>query len=240
MRWLVIAAILVSTQAYSQCKTYIIGVRKDTLNCTDYSNHKQGKWVVNVPPKYGNPGYSEEGIYVDDKKEGLWRHYSAQGDILAMENYRWGQKNGKCAYFTINGIEHEESWKATNPDNPYDTIYVPGLDDPDKLYQRIIKVEASTSEHGTWTYYNPETGGIIKTQAFVLGQEVDPITNKPIGKIKNQNGAAVNPYAGKVPVQLLRRDSTSSAHVKPAEVKAYEKKNANKKKVTVRDGATGN
>ncbi|HVX48686.1 MAG TPA: hypothetical protein VHB48_00965 [Chitinophagaceae bacterium] len=238
MRWLFILGLLVATQAHSQCKTYMIGVRKDTLNCTDYSNMKQGKWVVNVPAKYGNPGYSEEGIFLNDKKEGTWRKYSAQGDILAIENYRWGQKDGICDYYTLMGLEHEESWKATNPDNPYDTIPVPTLEDPDKIVLRVIKVDASTTPHGRWTYYNPETGLITKQETYVLGQQVDPLTYKPTGNTKNK----INPYAGRVPAQLARRDSSLAKKddAVPDVVKAWEKKNSGKKKIKVRDGATGN
>jgi len=239
MRWLVIAGILLTTQAHSQCKTYIIGVRHDTLNCTDYNNNKQGKWVTNEPARYGNPAYSEEGIYVDDKKEGVWRRYGGQGDVLAIENYKWGQKNGLCDYYTLMGLEHEESWKATNPDNPYDTIQVPDLHDESKIYLKVIRIDASTSEHGTWTYYNPETGLITKTATYILGQQVDPITNRPIGIIKNANAA--NPSEGKIPIQLQRRDSSATAaKVVPDQVKAYEKKHQGKKQFKVRDGATGN
>ncbi|HWB27346.1 MAG TPA: hypothetical protein VG738_17850 [Chitinophagaceae bacterium] len=238
MRWFLIIGLLLSTQAYSQCKTYIIGIKHDTLNCTDYSNLKQGKWVVNVPAKYGNPGYSEEGVFLNDKKEGMWRRYSIHGDILAIENYKWGVKDGICDYYTLMGLEHEESWRATNPDNPYDTIQVPSLDDPDKIYLRVIKIDASTVEHGTWTFYDPQTGLVTKQVTYVLGQQVDPITNKPIGPAKN----AVNPYAGRIPVQLARRDSSLAKKDDkvPPEVKAYEKKNAGKKSIKVRDGQTGN
>lgn len=235
MRWLIIVALLLSTQAFSQCKTYVIGVRHDTLNCTDYNNLKQGKWVINVAPKYGNPGYSEEGVFVDGKKEGTWRGYTTQGDIIAIEDYKWGVKNGKSSYYTLNGLEHEESWKATNPENPYDTIEVPDLK-TDKVYLKLVKVEVSTQEHGTWTFYDPERGTITKQITFFLGQQVDPITNKPIG-LKKTTTAYVDP--GKVPVQLQRREPTDTTHTKPAAVKAWEKKNAGKKKVAVRDGATG-
>ena len=237
MRWLVIIGLLLSVQAFSQCKTYMIGVHHDTLNCTDTKNLKQGKWVVQVPSLRGEPGYEEEGIFVDDKKEGRWRRYTLQGDVLAIENYKYGYKNGLCDYYNINGLEHEESWKATNPDQPYDTIQVVDLNDDSKIYLRVIKVDASTTEHGTWTYYDSDRGTIIKTEEYILGQKVDPITKKPIGINKN-----ANVYNGNVPPQLARRgDSSGTAKSNPPpEVKAYEKKNAGKKKIVVRDGATGN
>lgn len=227
---------LLSVQAFSQCKTYMIGVHHDTLDCTDTKNLKQGKWVVQVPSLRGEPGYEEEGVFIDDKKEGRWRRYTLQGDVLAIENYKYGYKNGLCDYYNINGIEHEESWKATNPEQPYDTIQVPDLQDDSKIYLRVIKVDASTTEHGTWTYYDSDRGTIIKTEEYILGQKVDPITKKPIGLNKNASYTT-----GAVPPQLARHDAPATAKVAPPpEVKAFEKKNAGKKKVVVRDGATGN
>ena len=239
MRWLVIIGMLVSVQAFSQCKTYMIGVHHDTLNCTDTKDLKQGKWVVHTPSQHAEPGYEEEGLFIDGKKEGPWRKYTLQGDVLAIENYKFGYKNGLCDYYDMGGLEHEESWKATNPENPYDTIEVPDLHDEGKIYLKVIKIDASTTEHGTWTYFDSQRGTIVKTEEYVLGQKVDPITKKPIGIDRNANAPV---YTGAVPPQLARRADTSSnakANV-PPEVKAYEKKNAGKKKIVVRDGATGN
>ncbi len=228
MRWLLIIFLIASLQAQSQCKTFVIGVHHDTLNCTDYGSLKQGKWVVHVPIVRGEPGYEEEGVYKDDKKEGTWRRYSLQGDVLAIENYKWGYKNGLCDYYDMWGMVREESWRATNPANPYDTIEVPDLNDDRKIYMKVIKVDASTMQHGTWTFYDSQRGSIIKTESYLLGQKVDPITNKPISK-----------------QQALAADSSAAAAAAknivktvPKEVTQYEKKNAKKKKIAVRDGAT--
>ena len=59
------------------------------------------------------------------QKGGTWRHYSLPGDVLAIENYKWGVKTASAVIITLYGIEREESWKATDPENPYDTIEVP-------------------------------------------------------------------------------------------------------------------
>src|SRR3954452_3664142 len=118
--------------SFAQCKTYIIGVKGDTLNCTDYAGMKQGKWVVKTPALRGEPGYDEEGVFKNDKKEGFWRRYSDQGDILAIEGYKYGYKDGVSQYFSLQGIIREESWRAINPAHPYDTIRVYDLKDPDK------------------------------------------------------------------------------------------------------------
>jgi len=237
MRWLVIVALFISVQASAQCKTYMIGIHHDTLNCTDYSDLKQGKWVVHVASMHGEPGYEEEGVFKDNKKEGRWRRYTLQGDVLAIENYKYGYKNGLSDYYDMWGLEHEESWKATNPDNPYDTVKVYDLDDPDKFTYKMMKAEAFTQQHGTWTFYDSQRGTIVKTQEWELGVQIDPVTRRPVKGSTTKNPVAVS---GKVPALIARHDSTGVVSTKPPEVKAYEKKNAGKKRIKVRDGETGN
>lgn len=222
MRWIVFVCVMLSLSSYSQYKSFIIGVKGDTLNRVDNDGLKQGKWVMHAPPLRGEPGYDEEGIYKNGKKEGTWRKYSEMGDLLAIENYMWGFKNGACSYYNLYGLEHEESWKAIDPKNPYDTIDVPDLHS-DTVYQRIVKVEASTVRHGTWRYYNPQTGMITKTEDYILDQLVDP---------RKKFSLAIDSTS------MAKVDTTSSKQ-KPKEVLEYEKKNSNKKKIKVRDGATG-
>lgn len=209
---------------FAQCKTYTIGVKHDTLNCTDNGNLKQGKWVNHVESLRGEPGFEEEGVYKDDKKEGTWRTYSLVGDIFSVENFRWGYKNGLCSYYNLAGLAREESWKAIDPKNPYDTVDVYDLNDPDIVAKKVVKIEGTSVQHGIWTYYDPETGGVTKTEEYILGQLVDPLKKKPVTAAKTANSA----------------DSTATASkAKPAEVLQYEKDNSKKKKIKVRDGATG-
>ena len=86
--------------AFSQYKEYKISIKNDTINAIDYNNLKQGKWVISVPEIRGEPGYEEEGIFKDGKKEGMWRRYSLTSDLIAIENYRFGGKDGLQKYFT--------------------------------------------------------------------------------------------------------------------------------------------
>lgn len=222
MRWIFLFAILISFDTYSQCKDYIIGVKGDTLNCTDAKGLRQGKWVTRIDQVRGEPGYEEEGEYVDGKKEGTWRQYSLEGDLLAIENYRWGNKNGVFQYFTKNGeLLREESWRAVNPMNPYDTVEVPDWEkDPLGLVTKevVVKLDGSTVKHGPWKYYQVTTGVIVKTENWILGsldkgpKKDDIVNNEP---------------------------SEKKQTAKPKEVLDFEKKNSGKKKIRVRDGRTG-
>lgn len=216
MRYIIILLLLGSLHSKAQVKSYIISVKGDTLNRVDNNNKKQGPWVVHVDALRGEPGYEEEGFFADDKKEGNWRRYSLVGDLTAVENYKWGEKDGKQLYFTKMGdLLREESWKATNPENPYDTIQVPDPTIPDKWETKIVKLEVATVAHGTWKFYDPNTGFITKQENYFFGE-----------KEKGSGNSTVT--------------STPSKTVqKPKAVTDWEKKNSGKKKVKVRDGSTG-
>jgi len=211
---------------FSQCKTYQLDAKHDTINCTDLQNHKQGYWYTKVVNNHGEPGYQESGFYKDDKKEGAWMRYNLMGDIIAQENYKWGNKDGICRYYNLIGIIREESWRAIDPVNPYDTVRVYHLDNPDKYDLKIIKVEASTVKHGTWSYFDPERSTVTKTEEYVIDQLVPAKKSNLVIKDSVANPAA--------PVDSL----TAANKKKPPEVLEWEKKNQ-KKKIRVRDGATG-
>jgi hypothetical protein len=211
--------------AFSQrWESFQISVKGDTINCIDLQKQKQGKWVVRVEPLRGEPGYEEEGIFEDDVKEGLWRRYNLTGDLLAVENYRWGFKDGKQTYFTSLGdLLREESWRAVNPENLYDTIEVPDLNNPMVMQEKIVKHESSELRHGSWKYYDPNTGMIAKTENYNYGQKLDAL-GRPISD-------------GSAPKTTTTTAAKPAA--KPAAVEEWEKKNSGKKKITVRDGRTG-
>jgi len=111
----------------AQYKTYKLNAAGDTINAVDNNDLKQGKWVIHVDEIRGEPGYEEEGVFVKGKKEGVWRQYSLTGDIIAVEYYTRGGKDGIQQYYTYLGdLIRQESWRAYNPDAPYDTNPVLG------------------------------------------------------------------------------------------------------------------
>ncbi len=231
MRYILSLCLLISVQVYPQCKTFIIGVHGDTLNCVDMNGKKQGPWVNEVPALRGEKGYEEQGYYIDDKKEGRWQQFTLQGDLIAIENYRWGNKDGQCFYYTRFGQPlREESWKAVNPDNPYDTVDVYDLHDPSKVVDRVVvKLEGFTLKHGTWKFYDPEYGTIVKTERFRLDKPVSEFGDE-LAPIDIRNNSVAD----------VATDSTGKKSVaKPQQVLDYEKKNAGKKKIKVRTGKTG-
>lgn len=207
-------ACLFSFSGHSQqLKDYTIGPRGDTLNGVDQKGQKQGKWVNHYDEVRGEPGYEEEGIYKDNRKEGVWRMYSLEGDLIGLENYKWGLKSGVCQYFGINGgVTREESWVALNPAKLYDTLAVEDVDNPDHFKTVIVKNEGAAIRDGVWKFYDPMTGTVARTETWELG------------KLSKAQAA-----------RRAMPDSTQAV-AKPKEVLDFEKKAA-KHKIKYQDGS---
>lgn len=233
MRYILLIFLVISVSGFGQWKSYSIGPKGDTLNCVDMNGKKQGRWVNRYEELRGEPGFEEQGVYINNKKEGQWQQFSLMGDLVAIENYRWGNKNGRNFYFTKVGQPlREESWKAVNPDNPYDTVDVYDLKDPSKVVDRVVvKLEGFTLKHGTWKYYDPEYGTIIKTEQYQLD------------KLKTGNPVAADDDLTPIDItnnSKVKTDTSAKKSLpKPQAILDYEKKNAGKKKIKVRDGSTG-
>jgi hypothetical protein len=200
---------------HAQWKTYTIGVKGDTLNCVDHKDRKQGKWVNHVDEVRGEPGYEEEGEYRNNRREGTWRVYSLAGDLMGVEFYKWGNKDGLCQYFSTSGaLLKEENWRALNPDKAYDTLQIEDIDHLDKYKTVIVKNDGVAIRDGVWRYYDPTTGMVTRTETYTLGK---------------LEAAKTDPSATAA--------GTPKTNVKPKEVLDFEKK-AGKKKVKVQDGTT--
>ncbi len=210
---------------FAQCKTFRLSDRGDTLNCVDMKGKKQGKWLLQIPELRGNPGHEEEGEYKNNVKEGIWRSYSPQGDLQAVESYRWGLLNGKSQYYNLQGLEREESWMAIDPEKEYDTIEVPDLYQ-DAVYHTVIyKNEGRSMRHGRWKWFDPSTGFEQKSEEYVRDSVVNPLAEFGISDKRKKDPSDT---------------STVKKKDKPSVVQEWEKKNSGKKKVNVRDGSTGN
>lgn len=234
MRFILVLLLLISVTGYSQpWKSYIISVKGDTLNRVDMKGRKQGPWVIKVESLRGERGYEEEGYFENDQKTGEWKRFSLEGVKIAEENYSWGKLNGRQRYYTYNGgLLREESWRAMDPANAYDTVSVYDVNDPTREVDRVIvKNEGFAMKHGKWIYYDPREGTIEETENYVMN------------KLQTADGLYgdddIKPL--KVSTYQPKTDSLGNKVVtKPKEILEFEKKNSGKKKVKVRDGSTGN
>ena len=202
--------------SFAQYKQYELLAKGDTINIIDKKGLKQGKWIVKVAELRGTPGYEEEGIFINGKREGTWRRYNLTGDPIAIENYKYGGKHGLQQYFTMMcELIKEENWKSYNPDAPYDTIPIYGQGNNEIISFKIVKAEQYSVKHGNFNFYDPATGRLLKTERYDRGF----------------------PY--KEPEAVVVTDDKPKPKVKPKEVQEFEKKNSGKKKVKLREGQTG-
>lgn len=215
MRWISLLLLIFSLPAFSQWKDYKLTAGGDTLNRLDMNGVKHGEWVVRYETLRGEPGYEEEGVFINNRKEGEWRLFNLMGDLIGIEYYKWGLKDSIARYFGVNGeLRLEQGWKALNPDKKYDTIQVEDIDKLESYRTVIVKNEGASLKHGYWKYYDPNNGSVIRTENYVLG------------KLENEDQNTVaQPERKTVP--------------KPKEVLEFEKKNSGKKKVRYKDGSTG-
>jgi len=214
---LFISFLVICNSATAQYKSFKISIKGDTLNIVDKDGLKQGRWVVHVDPLRGEPGYEEEGVFINNKKSGPWRKYTLAGDFIALENFKDGDKDGKCQYYNAFGnLLREENWRAYDASAPYDTIAIYGKDNNEIIGFKVVKAETYSVKNGDWTYYDPTTGRILKTETYDRGHLVTK----------------------EAPTQFVSDEPMKK--IKPKEVLEYEKKNSGKKKVHVRDGQTSN
>ncbi len=234
MRIVFVLLMLVSISAGAQWKDYKIGPKGDTLNRVDMKGKKQGPWVIHLDEMRGERGYEEEGYFENDAKEGTWRRFSLEGDLIAIENYKKGNLDGKNTYFTYVGdLEHEESWRAPNPDSPYDTVAIYDINDPNKVIRyEVIKTEGKSYKHGTWRFYDPSTGTIVKTEKWFMDK---PAANATAGSNSDDDLRPLDISDGQAAADTAAKKTIP----KPKEILDFEKKNSGKKKVKVRDGRTG-
>lgn len=232
MRLFIVLILLFSMSAEGQWKDFLISVRGDTLNRVDMKGRKQGPWVVKVPDLRGERGYEEEGMYLDDLKDGEWKKFSLEGVKIAQENYRWGKLNGRQQYYTYNGgLMREESWRAMDPANAFDTVALYDLKDPTlKVGEVVVKNEGVALKHGKWVYYEPREGRVEATEHYVMN------------KLQTDDGSMIADEDLR-PIDINRAKaksdtSTNKTVQKPQVILDYEKNN--KKKHKVRDGSTGN
>jgi hypothetical protein len=211
--------LLFFTNGTGQLTSYNLSPTGDTINAVNSKGLKQGKWVIHVDELRGEPGYEEEGFFKAGVKEGQWRRYNLNGDMVALENYMLGGKHSIQQYFTFLGdLVREESWRGYNPDAPYDTIPVYGTSSNEVISYKIVKAEQYSVKHGEWKYFEPGTGRLLKKEEYSINRLIVPGGNN--------NAVAEVPKAEKKKPE------------KTAEMLEWEKKNKGKKKV-VRDGRTG-
>lgn len=141
----------------------------DTINIIDANGLKVGKWIV-FGKDVSKPDYSpeqivEEGVYVNNKKEGLWISYYPNGMKKSEITYKNGRPNGPYKLYYENGVVQEEgTWGGNKNTGSFKRYYPSG-----KVQQEFNFNEAGKRE-GIQKYYY-ENGQVMIEGEWKDGKE---------------------------------------------------------------------
>lgn len=143
----------------------------DTVNRLDAKNNKVGKWLITKESKYGEEGFMEFGVYDKNNKVGTWKTYSLSGQIISIENFKAGRRDGEARYFDNGYLYCVGNFLALRAKYEYDTIMV---EDPVTNVSKPvrIKTDVGSVRHGFWTYYTPGSKKIERVVEYQIDEIV--------------------------------------------------------------------
>jgi len=153
------------------CKIVTAQSVADTLNATDATGKRQGKWIIlnkmlEKPKQEYKPEQKvEEGKYVDNKKTGKWLEYFPNSVLKSKITYENNRPNGYAIMYHDNGkIREEGLWKNNRWVGEYKLYYENG-----EVQQEFLFNEAG-KRAGPQKYYY-ENGQIMIEGNWNNGKE---------------------------------------------------------------------
>jgi antitoxin component YwqK of YwqJK toxin-antitoxin module len=108
-KYLLLFIIIISKASFAQSFELLGG---DTINYIDQNNKKQGHWIfwgrMKKLPNYKDDQKVEEGGFVDNLKEGVWKKYFPNGTLENEISFKNGIAKGKYINYFDNGKMQEE------------------------------------------------------------------------------------------------------------------------------------
>ncbi len=209
MRYLLIPILifLICFTSYSQTETY----QGKPVNATDGSNLKQGAWVKFIAGD--KTKVSEEGIYKDGKKEGIWKEYYKNGNLKSEITFTNNKPDGYAKLYYENGkLSEEGNWKGTKWIGNYKYYHENGK----PKYEFVFTNDGKRS--GKQKYYH-ENGKIAIEGDWKDGKEAGLIKEYyPDGSIKSEKNFA----DGKLDEATVKNYAQNETHEKADNKKTVE------------------
>ena len=100
-------------------------------NAKDAEGKKTGYWVftgaISSEQGYAPDAKVEEGNFISNRKDGLWKKYYPNGKIKSEIEYKNGKPSGKFTTYFDNGqIEEKGTWKTGKFTGGYEMYYSNG------------------------------------------------------------------------------------------------------------------
>lgn len=139
------------------------------FNQKDDQGRKQGYWQIkgfmSTDASYSAESVVEEGTYVDDRKEGLWKKYFPNGNIKSEISYINDRPNGIYSVYYSNGnLEEKGNWARNKNTGEFKRFHTNG-----KPQQEFFFNDKGI-RNGTQRYFH-ENGQLSLEVAIVDGKE---------------------------------------------------------------------
>jgi antitoxin component YwqK of YwqJK toxin-antitoxin module len=139
-------------------------------NTTDDNGLRQGYWVIKgymvSDVNYSPEAVVEEGTFVDNRKEGLWKHYTPNGDLRSEINYTFNRPEGPYTLYYANGqVEEKGSWSRNRNTGAFTRYYENGQ------LQQEFQFSDNGKRNGVQKYYH-ENGQLELEVNIANGKEV--------------------------------------------------------------------
>ena len=94
------------------------------VNKKDNKGKPDGMWVLSAPPRMGEPGFTEFGLYDHGHKAGVWYKMDGAGQLTSSETFRNNVLDGEAKYYENGRLTCIGYYRGLNPQYPFDTFYV--------------------------------------------------------------------------------------------------------------------
>lgn len=182
-------------------------------NKKDDQGRKQGFWQIKGymgnDPSYGAENIVEEGTYVDDKKEGLWKKYYPTGTLKSEITYINNRPNGPYSVFYPSGqLEEKGNWSRNKNTGEFNRFYKNG--EP----QQEFFFDDTGLRNGVQRYFH-ENGQ--------LSLEVNIIDGKEAGVMKRFDESG----------KLIEEKSMNAGQLVAGSIKRYDKPSKDEPKIEI-------
>lgn len=204
-----ITGILMLSYGYAQPQSYELDPSngKDSINIIDFKGLKQGRWIIFGKSKpnscYQPTSKVQEGKYIDNRKNGIWKEYYCNGNTKNKITFQNGRPDGYAIMYHENGkIAEEGTWKINKWTGNYKLYYDNGN------VQQEFTFNPSGKREGPQRYYY-EDGTTQIEGNWANGKEAGEVKEfHPDGSIKKvvsyDNGqadiASIKEFAPKRPI----------------------------------------
>jgi len=141
----------------------------DTINRIDMNNLKQGHWIYYGKdkrlPNYADDQIVEEGEYIDNRKNGIWKKYFDNGKLQNEITYKNSRPNGHAKIYYKNGnLKEEGMWMGNKWTGDYKYYHENG-----EMYHEFAYNEKGKREGDQKYYY--DNGQVMIEGAWKEGKE---------------------------------------------------------------------